>query len=110
MCPQNTRLTRMNDKNDHTWRQDEVTPVTTGIVGSQREAGEAGWKKWHYQPTLEDLAADLVNKLFTNGFGEQAHRLVLTTSDGRDLGGWGRRPVYDRILEVLRAVNKTETS
>lgn len=33
---------------DHTWRQDEVAPITTGIVSRQREAGEGGWKKWHY--------------------------------------------------------------
>lgn len=49
--------------------------------------------------TIDDLIERFVAGLFTNGNGDTADRLVLT-SDGppkRDLGGWGRKPVEDRV-------------
>ncbi len=50
---------------------------------------------------LEAVVADL----FVNGFGEQADRLVLT-QDGqppRDLGGWGKQAVRNKVLRALLA-------
>lgn len=41
--------------------------------------------------------AKLVTELFANGFGDEAARLVLTSEAGRDLGGWSRGPVLDRV-------------
>lgn len=52
--------------------------------------------------TEQQLQA-LVDELFTNGDGTQAHRLVLTSMDGRDLGGWCRQAVVDRIRAAVRA-------
>jgi hypothetical protein len=53
----------------------------------------------------ELLAAveSIVDYLFVNGVGEEAGRLVLTSEDGRDLGGWCRGAVRDAILDGLRA-------
>jgi hypothetical protein len=36
------------------------------------------------------VAEKIVDDLFTNGFHMMAERLVLTSSDGADLGGWSR--------------------
>lgn len=50
------------------------------------------------------LAARLVEALFTNGAGQRADRLVLVHgADERDLGGWGRGPITDRLAEALEA-------
>lgn len=49
-------------------------------------------------------AQRIVADLFTNGNGLVADRLVLTTDDNRDLGGWGRGPAEARILRGLEAV------
>lgn len=45
----------------------------------------------------EHIAADLM----TNP-GGAADRLVLTSQDGRDMGGWARGPLTDRIEMLLR--------
>jgi hypothetical protein len=44
------------------------------------------------------LIDQLLDDLFTNGQGQIAYRLVLTSKDGRDLGGWGREVIRDRVL------------
>ena len=44
-----------------------------------------------------------VDELFVNGQGEQAHRLVLTGMDGRDLGGWCKQAVINTIERALTA-------
>lgn len=44
---------------------------------------------------------DFVATLFVSGSGAVASRLVLTSNDGRDLGGWCREAVRDRVLEWL---------
>jgi len=50
------------------------------------------------------IAAQIAEDLFVNGMGEVADRLVLTSKEGRDLGGWGRLAVVDRIADgILRA-------
>lgn len=48
----------------------------------------------------ERLAADL----FVNNYGEEAERLVLIEAgpSARDLGGWSRRAVANRIETALR--------
>lgn len=51
---------------------------------------------------LEDLIEIILNELFINGFGQEADRLVLTTKEGRDLGGWCRKAVHDRLLAILK--------
>lgn len=51
---------------------------------------------------FEALADRIVADLFRNGAGQEADRLVLTSKDGRDLGGWSRGPVRDVILRELR--------
>ena len=48
------------------------------------------------------LARRIVEALFTNGSGQRAKRLVLTASDGSDLGGWGEVPACDIIDDILR--------
>lgn len=53
---------------------------------------------------MEQLADALVEELFQTGHGDKADRLVLTTTAGRNLGGWGKKPIRDRILIALRAV------
>lgn len=50
---------------------------------------------------FEGAAESIVARLFTAGNGEAADRLVLTSEDGRDLGGWGRGPVLDLIVDAL---------
>ena len=51
---------------------------------------------------LEALAQEIVDDLFVNGAGQQADRLVLTTRVvTHDLGGWGKGPMRDRILDAL---------
>ena len=53
--------------------------------------------------TPRQRAEALVDCLMRNGQGEQSERLVLTAQDGRDLGGWGRLPLIDKIE---RAINE----
>jgi hypothetical protein len=49
------------------------------------------------------LAERIVDDLFVTGHGAKADRLVLMTADGRNLGGWGRKPAMDRIIVALTA-------
>ena len=53
----------------------------------------------------EDIANKLANKiieeLFQNGFEEQAERLVLMSSNDKDLGGWGKEAVHSLIRKIL---------
>jgi hypothetical protein len=60
---------------------------------------------------LTALVEQIVDGLFTNGFGEKADRLVLT-QDGRgslaNLGGWSREAVSQRIIAALIAAAVAE--
>jgi len=59
----------------------------------------------------EDLAlpADAITQkahgmamdLLRNGFGEEGARLVITTQDGRDLGGWGLPALVEKFAAAL---------
>ena len=50
-----------------------------------------------------EIAKQIADRLFTNGTGDEATRLVLELPGKRDGGGWCRRAVEDRIDEVLTA-------
>ena len=57
---------------------------------------------------IERLANQIADRLFTNGAGEQADRLVLfkevVSGDKKcDLGGWCRHAVVHQVLEVLQS-------
>lgn len=51
--------------------------------------------------TLLSIAESITNQLFTNGLGNEAQRLVLMSKHGKDLGGWCRKAVMDRVVECL---------
>lgn len=51
---------------------------------------------------IRALAKRVARDLFRNGAGEHAARLVLTSEDGRELGGWCRKAVEDRLATALR--------
>ena len=56
---------------------------------------------------LVEIAGRITRELFTSGGNnEEAERLVLLASDGRDLGGWVFGPVAEQILEALCEVAK----
>lgn len=48
----------------------------------------------------------LVASLFVNGGGQIAERLVLTDATGRDLGGWCRGAIRDRIEAFAARVDR----
>jgi hypothetical protein len=52
------------------------------------------------------LAEAIAEDLFVNGCGDVAERLVLTVDSApkRDLGGWSKGPLTDRIELLLRRV------
>lgn len=47
------------------------------------------------------VSEKIVDDLFVNGQGQEAERLVLMSCDRKDLGGWSRRAVVDRIVQAL---------
>jgi hypothetical protein len=62
-------------------------------------------EKRREQARLHGLVRRIVNRLFVNGCGEKASRLVLRDDvRGRDLGGWCRSAVRDRIIRELTRV------
>jgi hypothetical protein len=52
--------------------------------------------------SLDAAVNEIVERLFTNGAKETARRLVLELENGRNGGGWGKEPVRDLILDVLK--------
>ena len=54
--------------------------------------------------TDEEIIERITRRLFENGNGEQADRLVLTTADGKDLGGWCRQAVRAVVSTSLTAL------
>jgi len=61
-------------------------------------------REWKDLQTAQWIA----ESLFVNGQGEQADRLVLTSADGKDLGGWCRRAVVDQIMKTLDEVRQVD--
>jgi hypothetical protein len=55
-----------------------------------------------------EIATAIVDDLFTNGAGEAADRLVMIQElEGgrrRDLGGWSKVAVQDRVAKLLEGV------
>jgi len=51
---------------------------------------------------LDAAIEEILNRLFSNGAGETAKRLVLKLENGRDGGGWCRNAVRDQIRDVLQ--------
>lgn len=54
------------------------------------------------------LSRQIADRLFTNGAGDEASRLVMyrevASGDKKcDLGGWCREAVIDQVSEVLRS-------
>ena len=47
-------------------------------------------------------------KLFQNGSGEAGDRLVITSKDGKDLGGWGAFVVVDIVADAIAKERKRE--
>lgn len=47
------------------------------------------------------LAHRIADRLFLDGSGQKAQRLVLTTSDERAMGGWCKEAVIDQIVQEL---------
>jgi hypothetical protein len=58
--------------------------------------------------TPKERAKAIVAYLFVNVIGEQAEHLVLTSKEGRDLGGWFPKPIEDRIEQAIAAAIKEE--
>lgn len=52
----------------------------------------------------QEIADELTEHLFTNGFGEKAQRLVLELPGGGNGGGWGKRPVRDILLAHIQVL------
>jgi len=55
----------------------------------------------------EEDVKKAVEELFTNGMGAKAERIVLIAQDGRDLGGWGKKPLIDQLCRSFGIVQKT---
>ena len=51
--------------------------------------------------TLRDRIERVVDELFVNGSGARAERQVLVDASGRDLGGWCRGAIVDRVVAAF---------
>jgi hypothetical protein len=59
--------------------------------------------------SAHEIAQVIADDLFTNHEGAQADRLVLwVDADERNLGGWAKRVVIDRIVTALRPAGRME--
>lgn len=50
---------------------------------------------------IEKIVSEIIDKIFTNGFGQEAERLMLVLPGKGDGGGWGRGPLRDLIAKEL---------
>lgn len=77
-------------------------------------AGPMSLTRWNTRPSMlagrgaaeaaSSKAAEVVEQLLTNGSGERADRLVLWRDhDKRDLGGWGKQALENRLNELVHA-------
>ena len=48
------------------------------------------------------LAKDIASKLFRNGYGQEAVRLVTLDKEGLDIGGWCKEAVVNQIMDLLK--------
>lgn len=51
---------------------------------------------------LDAAIEEILNRLFTNGAGETAQRLVLELENGCNGGGWCRDAVRDQIRDAFQ--------
>lgn len=61
----------------------------------------------HDEQQAKTLAETIADELFINGFGEKAVRLKMVDATERDLGGWCRAAVVQKIAACLRASPET---
>lgn len=52
------------------------------------------------------VAERIADRLFVNGFGEEAHRLVMVDGLGRDLGGWRRSAVEAAVVAAIEELGR----
>lgn len=88
--------------------------LPSACIGEKQPArGQGPWRRRRTDEpvpstaSLETLAKEIVNELFTCGNYTSdnyalAYRLVLTSKDGRDMGGLCSGAAYDRILAILQ--------
>lgn len=53
---------------------------------------------------LRERAAEVVDELLVNAFGDKGERLSIIDREGRDNGGWGRTALIDRLEAVFERV------
>jgi len=59
----------------------------------------------------DQLIEDFLNNLFTTGYAnEVVDRLVLTTSSGKDVGGWGRVAIKRLLLAFAQNLEEGRTA
>ena len=56
--------------------------------------------------TTREIDNQIAARLFVNGAGQKAQRLVLELADGRDGGGWSEPAVVDQVVSVLETVDE----
>jgi hypothetical protein len=54
------------------------------------------------------IGREVALKLFVNGAGQAGDRLVITSKDGKDLGGWGMFPVVDVVAKAIDEARRAE--
>jgi hypothetical protein len=58
---------------------------------------------------MSKLADEIIKELFVNGNGENASRLVLTSADGHDLGGWSETGVRGAIKRAQHRLHSDKS-
>jgi hypothetical protein len=52
------------------------------------------------------LAKEIAGGVFINGAGQEAWRLMLILPNGRNGGGWGRKPFEDQVRKIIEKALK----
>jgi hypothetical protein len=79
-------------------------------MAKRREALAPVKREGHMKLPTERIVSRIVDGLFTNGFGEQAERLVMTIDHPTpaDLGGWNRLAVAAIVREILKQEGRAD--
>lgn len=59
--------------------------------------------------TTRKIAHEIADRLFTNGNGTTADRLVLEKDGAHNFGGWCKQAVIDVIVDELRPIKVRST-
>lgn len=90
-----------------------IVPGTTDADQANKRYGEAYGVDWVYakkkvkkatnKPTSVEvkIAQKVADRLFKNGFGEKARRLVIEIDDEHTSGGWCKQVVVDHVAQIL---------